>query len=272
MNRRNFIVSTGGLVAGVSTPMAFAQTKPRAAAPSVKMSSAAAINIAGRQRMLSQRMAKAYAQLGLGVLPERSLRILGESRDTFSRQLRELTEVAPTAEIAATYADLEKLWLPYRKALETTPAAQTGAEIQVLNEEILKVAHQGVVQLEKHAATSLGKLVNVSGRQRMLSQRTAKFFMFREWGLPKPVEADLAVARKEFKAALATLQDAPETTPEIKLQLQLADSQWFFFERAIDASMQGKADVTSWTNVANTSERILEVFESATGAYERLST
>jgi nitrate/nitrite-specific signal transduction histidine kinase len=272
MNRRNFFVSTSAAAAGLTALVVFAQTKPKAAPAASKLLSAAAVNIAGRQRMLSQRMGKTYAQLGLGVLPERSLRILAESRDTFSKQLRELTEFAPTAEIVATYNSLDKLWLPYRKLLETTPTAKTGAEIQVLNEEILKVADQGVLQLEKHAATSLGKLVNVSGRQRMLSQRTAKFFMFREWGLPKPIEADLAVARKEFKAALATLRSAPETTPAIKQQLQLAEKQWLFFEGAIDASMQGKADFSSWTNVASTSERILEVFEGVTGAYERLGT
>ena len=77
----------------------------------------------------------------------------------------------------------------------------------------------------------MGRLVNASGRQRMLSQRATKFFMFREWGLPKAVEADLAATRTEFKAALLTLRSDPESTAEIKAQIELAETQWFFLKQ-----------------------------------------
>ena len=88
----------------------------------------------------------------------------------------------------------------------------------------------------------MGRLVNMSGRQRMLSQRAAKFFMFREWGLPKAVEADLAATRTEFKAALLTLRSDPESTAQIKAQIELAETQWLFFETALDAKgIVGKA-------------------------------
>ena len=81
----------------------------------------------------------------------------------------------------------------------------------------------------------MGRLVNVSGRHRILSQRATKLFMFREWGLPKAVETDLAAPRTEFKAALLTLRSDPESTAEIKAQIGLAETQWLFFETALDA-------------------------------------
>ena len=66
-----------------------------------------AINKAGRQRMLSQRMAKAYFQLGQTVDVERSQRVLDSSIALFDRQLVELKNYAPTPEIRDTYLALQ---------------------------------------------------------------------------------------------------------------------------------------------------------------------
>ena len=50
----------------------------------------AAINKAGRQRMLSQRMAKAYFQIGQKIDVDRSKKVLDSSVAAFDRQLIEL--------------------------------------------------------------------------------------------------------------------------------------------------------------------------------------
>ena len=71
----------------------------------------AAVNKAGRERMLSQRMAKAYFQLGMQVDAERSRKILDNSIAVFDRQLVELKNYSPTAEIKDTYLKLEKAWI-----------------------------------------------------------------------------------------------------------------------------------------------------------------
>lgn len=55
-----------------------------------------AINKAGRQRMLSQRMAKAYLQVGQDIDADRSKKILDGSISLFDRQLVELKNFAPT--------------------------------------------------------------------------------------------------------------------------------------------------------------------------------
>jgi len=80
-----------------------------------------AINKAGRQRMLSQRMAKAYCEAGLGVEAERSKKILEQSVALFDKQLLELRTFAPTPEIKDAYAKLEQTWTPYRQLLSSGP-------------------------------------------------------------------------------------------------------------------------------------------------------
>jgi len=61
---------------------------------------------------------------------------------------------------------------------------------------------------------------------------------------------------------------APENTDEIRLELGLANTQWMFFEQALNGR-ESNRDIAV-RNVATTSERILEMMDSLTGRYERL--
>jgi len=232
-----------------------------------------AINKAGRQRMLSQRMAKAYCQIGLGVLPERSQKILSLSQQRFSDQLAELKAYAPTADIKESYADLDKLWQQYNKLLSGKPNLTNAGLIANLNEDVLRTAHLATTQLELHAASNVGRLINVAGRQRMLSQRMAKFYMFRQWGIKSAtLDQEAQLARREFISALDALSKAQENDKAIKNELELARMQWLFFDEALkQQDVGGKEMMTYATNVATTSERLLEVMDRITGDYARIS-
>jgi len=269
MHRRLFI-SSSALLLGSSIRIATAERAKNSGATAARMSLGVAINKAGRQRMLSQRMVKAYAQLGLGVLPERSMKIMEASRDLFESQLAELLEYSPSPEIKSLYGEMGSAWLPYRENLLTAPSPELGPAIYKNSEDVLKIAHRATLELERMSATPAGRLVNIAGRQRMLSQRAAKLYMLREWKVPQAIESDLKAVREEFRQALALLKAAPESTAEIKSQLSLAESQWLFFDRALDSkTVSSHDDEISRRNVATTSERLLEVFESVTAMFEK---
>jgi Type IV pili methyl-accepting chemotaxis transducer N-term len=232
-----------------------------------------AINKAGRQRMLSQRCAKAYLALGQTVRSEQADKVLSDSMALFDRQLVELRAFAPTPDIKTTYGELDGAWSAYKSALVgATPSKNGGDAVVSASNRVLQLAHQGTVQLEAASGRPVGKLVNIAGRQRMLSQRMAAMYLGASWG----VQADASVkaltaARADFVQAHAVLKSAPETTPAIRAELDLAEQQYSFFDNALKLLKPGVVDPRQQADVFTTSERILQVMDSATGQYARLA-
>lgn len=230
-----------------------------------------AINKAGSLRMLSQRMAKAYCQIGQNVWTGNSHRILRSSIDLYEKRLNELTTFAPSADIKATYADLGASWQRYRQLLDKAPSLTNGQRVARLSEESLRIAHLATTQLELSSPTSVGRLINIAGRQRMLSQRLAKLYMCRQWGIGSPdTDVEMQLAEREFLSAMDALEHAPESAGKIGEELSLARRQWMFFENALLQQSEGNKDQYDAVNVATTSERILEIMDRVTGLYEQL--
>ena len=117
----------------------------------------------------------------------------------------------------------------------------------------------------------LNDAINKAGRQRMLSQRVAKFYLARAWGAAVPnAEAEIDKARAEFVQALDLLANAPEATGPIQREIELARNQWVFYESAIAQRGVDSAVPERSGNVFVSSENILTVMDKVTGLYARL--
>ena len=231
-----------------------------------------AINQAGRQRMLSQRMAKLYAQQVRGVRASDAQALMSSSISLFDSQLDTLRRLATSrnaGDIVQTYDKLSAGWRDYRQVV-SAPANPDGLlAIASLNEQVLATAHQGTLQLERLNGSSLGKLVNLAGRQRMLSQRMSKFYFFIANGMDNAeVRKGLEASRSEFIAAMQTLKRAPESADRVQSWITLAESQWVFFDEAIRSGRSKRSELDYLdNNVAVSSENILQVMDKLTELY-----
>jgi hypothetical protein len=112
----------------------------------------------------------------------------------------------------------------------------------------------------------------MAGRQRMLSQRTAKFYLSQRWGAAVPDSIkELNTARSEFVVALKLLQTAPQATPAIREQLALAEQQWVFFDNALARFGEASGSERHAEEVFATSENILTVMDRVTGLYSQIT-
>lgn len=264
MQRRTFITGSLIMVGGLSLPFS-------TLAQVANINDA--INKAGRQRMLTQRLAKAYLQIGQEVETETSKKILDQSMSSFDRQLVELHAFSPTADIRSNLTRMEQTWQEYKQTLVgKTPNKSDAKLVLKLSENLLQMADDVTMQLEKHAGGSTGKLVNLAGRQRMLSQRLAKLYQATNWNIaPTNAVTIIEATRKEFASAMQTLQAASGNNARLKDELLLAQSQWVFFDSALYQTGDGKQQRLSASNVATTSERILEVMDKITVMYQQLT-
>ena len=250
------------LTLSASLSLAAAQAAPGA------MTMGDAINQAGRQRMLTQRIIKAYAMIGDDVAVLKGDSQLTKAVALFEQQMANLEVFAPNDAVVKALIETKTHWQAFKK-VATVPVKKDQAQaVRALGNKTLAAAHQTVLRLQEASGTNAGRLVNIAGRQRMLSQRLAGLYLYKSWGIEdSSLDTDYLAAQQQFSDALKELLGAPENTPEITTELKRVATNWKMFQR----SAKLKEGQYIPLLILHASDRVLKMMNEITGMYAKVA-
>ena len=223
---------------------------------------AVAINRAGQQRMLSQRLVKLYA-LGCSRTDAAAAALL--MQDSVQRVEDNLAALEADLS-AATFGELTQAarggWQALRRLLDAPASAAELPRLDAQADEVVAQADALVRALESAGLATQVHVIDVAGRQRMLSQRMAKLALLQASGVAQGADAALRETARAFEAGLVELAQAPLSTPQIRAMLEQGRRAW----DELRAAVADAAQPTGRMRLARASEELLETFDRLTEA------
>jgi two-component system, response regulator PdtaR len=224
------------------------------------------INCAGQLRMLSQRRVKLAALLLHGVAVKdnaaRALDSAQRCQALLADLMADLKTALPGAVFSQALQQVEESLQRLNSALLGRVDAQQLALADSAAEALLVAADALTSAIELSGLAPSLHVVNLCGRQRMLSQRLAKQALLAP--LLGPAEQALMLATDhEFEAALRALQSLPLSTPDIKRLLEEASALWPRLRAAVPLAHTAPGR----RQLMDASETVLDLFDQLTERY-----
>ncbi len=185
------------------------------------------IDVAGRQRMLSQRIAKDYLYAGKKVATSKANKQLDKALNELLSAHKVLVESINDPEIKNLLAFVEMSSEDF-KATAKEPFSLDNAQLILdLSESMLEGSQYVVNSLKDLAKVSESKIVGQAGKQRMLAQRIAKYYIAYQAGIKDKNTVDqMKDAVKTFSDSHNSLMQNQSNTPEINRKLNEIDRLW----------------------------------------------
>jgi len=190
-----------------------------------------AVDVAGKQRMFTQRMFKDYTMIGMNNSYGKPDEDLKKIIDDFENHLKSLHDYSKSKEIRESASSVKKLWLPIKKVLIATPDREKVGVLQEDLEKLLKESNHLTELFAKATGESSGEIINISGRQRMLSQRMAGLYMLKVWKVnDEKFKEKMDASMDLFRESLKKLKKSKLNTDEINKLLIEVEKSFMFFE------------------------------------------
>lgn len=254
-----------GVIASVMLHMPSPSLAAQPTAEAIAVSAKRKINLAGRQRMLTQYMAKAFCFAMVGVDDDKAqMNQVFTMHGLFDATLVALRkgsvdlQMLPEddANVLAGLDEVQKLWHHYDQAIMQDKLDA----VMELNLVVLDAMNKAVSVIEKKYSAANGVLrpeiasaINISGRQRMLSQRASKEFCLLVAGYrPQENRANLLQTIALFDTSLVALRDGNAAvglkkapSPEIAAQIEKGGEAWSYIRDTLERVAKGDKPTTA---------------------------
>lgn len=256
-----------------------------------------AINMAGVNRMLTQRMSKELLLVAMGYNRRENLRNLRSNHEKFQRVLKGLRfgdvelalEATDNPEVIANLDRVEEIWPIFNVALQEGIASGDVAGDSVglvsdLSLPLLAAMNDAVKAYENAANTGKlhsmsGLAINLVGRQHMLTQKIAKEFLLVAHGEDvRTNRRRLTQSMQLFESNLnglmlgdPELRLIPAPSQPIQAQLKSAQRLWQELKPILEVGAAAdKVDEDDLADVASLNLALLAELSTVVGMYEAL--
>jgi len=225
------------------------------------------IDIAGKQRMLSQRIAKDYLYEGNKIAPAKANKQLKKSLDELLVAHKILVESINDPEIK-NLLDFVEMSTEDFSATANEEFNLDNAQLVIdLSESMLEGSQYVVDSLKETVKIKESKIVGQAGKQRMLAQRIAKYYIAYQSGIKDKNTVDqMKEAVKTFSESHEALMQNTANTPEINRKLNQIDRLWKIVYKFYLNIEKGGLPLI----VFNTTDTITKKMNDVTGLYVEL--
>ena len=277
-----------------AAPMALAADGPTSAEYGV------VLNLSGKQRMLTQKMSKEIMLVALGIDTEKNLASLAKTSELFDKTLKGLRNGSAELGLPPTRANrilrqldkIDAIWAKFYPVVQTILKNKAVTKEQVAaiaknNLPLLKEMNKAVGLYEKDAekgglksAPGLAATLNLSGKQRMLTQKMSKEFLLVAYGHDvDDNKLSLLETYSLFERTLKGLRDGDTTLglpatkqPHILAQLDVVEGLWGKFKPIVAYGADYKTTSIPKDKIevlANTNLPLLKEMNKAVGMYAK---
>ncbi|MCP4341596.1 MAG: hypothetical protein GY799_22635 [Desulfobulbaceae bacterium] len=259
------------------------------------------LNLSGKQRMLTQKMSKEMMLIALDIDKVKNLKNLAATSSLFDKTLKGLRDGNVKLHLPSTTSkriikQLDKIntkhWQKFNKIIQAVLVSKNVSKSQVAaiakaNLPLLKEMNKCVKLYEKDASKAglksdpgLAVTINLSGKQRMLTQKMSKEYLLIAFGhAVENNKLNLLETSTLFNRTLKGLIDGDDTldlpgtkSKAIKKQLSVVEGLWKNFAPIINEACDPKTTSIAKDKIvklAGDNLPLLKEMNKAVGMYEK---
>lgn len=261
---------------------------------------ATTINLAGKQRMLTQKMTKEILFIANGHNKDANLSSLEKTANLFEKTLVGLVSGDEDLGLSGTddrkilfqLNKVRKLWTPMYDLVKAILASQQvsteyASEVAKINLPLLKQMNNCVKLMEKSATNitneldpSVAAAINLAGKQRMLTQKMSKEFLQVKLGVDaEKSKEQLFGTMMLFEQTLTGLVDGDSIlglkkseTPEVIAQLAVVKELWKEFRPLVEVGLEKEISDRDLEKVYQKNIPLLKQMNKAVVLYEKMNS